>query len=102
MGSSAYNHGNPSATKPPSQAPVQHRFNLAAKGRTGSEAAYISVDAQPDLAFCAYLAVITLVGLAVNAIFHIAWFDSAAALVAIPVLLREAQRAWRGHSCGCC
>jgi len=51
---------------------------------------------------CAYLAVITLVGLAVNAKFHIAWVDSAAAIAVVPLLLREAQRAWRGHSCGCC
>jgi divalent metal cation (Fe/Co/Zn/Cd) transporter len=53
-------------------------------------------------ATCAYLAVITFVGLAVNATFHIAWFDSAAAIVALPLLLREAQLAWRGHGCGCC
>jgi divalent metal cation (Fe/Co/Zn/Cd) transporter len=53
-------------------------------------------------ATCAYLAMITLVGLSVNATFHIAWFDSAAAIAAVPLLLREAQRAWRGDSCGCC
>jgi len=53
-------------------------------------------------ATCAYLAVITLVGLAVNATLHIAWFDSAAAMAALPLLLREAHRAWRGHACGCC
>ncbi len=53
-------------------------------------------------ATCAYLAVITLIGLAVNVTFNIAWFDSAAAIVALPLLLREAQRAWRGDGCGCC
>ncbi len=53
-------------------------------------------------ATCAYLAVIALVGLSVNATFHIAWFDSAAAVAALPLLLREAKRAWRGDSCGCC
>ncbi len=53
-------------------------------------------------ATCAYLAVITLIGLAVNATFHIAWFDSAAAVIALPLLLREAQRAWQGDGCGCC
>lgn len=53
-------------------------------------------------ATCAYLAVITLVGLALNATLHIGWFDSAAAIVALPLLLTEAQRAWRGDSCGCC
>lgn len=53
-------------------------------------------------ATCAYLAVIVLVGLLVNAIFHVGWFDSVAALAAVPLLLKEAKSAWRGHACGCC
>lgn len=53
-------------------------------------------------ATCAYLALIALVGLAVNALFHIAWFDSAAALVAIPILIKEGKSAWKGQGCGCC
>ena len=53
-------------------------------------------------ATCAYLAAITLAGLAVNAAFHIAWFDALAALAAVPLLLKEARAAWRGHGCGCC
>ena len=53
-------------------------------------------------ATCAYLALITLVGLAANALFHIPWFDSLAALAAVPLLLREGRSAWRGHTCGCC
>ena len=53
-------------------------------------------------AACAYLALIALAGLAVNATFHLAWFDSAAALVAIPFLLKEGRAAWKGHPCGCC
>ncbi len=53
-------------------------------------------------ATCAYLAFITLVGLSLNAIFHIAWFDSIAAFAAIPFLLKESQVAWRGNPCGCC
>lgn len=53
-------------------------------------------------ATCAYLAAITLVGLAVNATFHIAWFDSAAAVAAVPLLFKEARAAWRGDTCGCC
>jgi divalent metal cation (Fe/Co/Zn/Cd) transporter len=53
-------------------------------------------------ATCAYLAVVALVGLAVNALFHIAWFDSLAALVAIPLLLKEGRAAWQGKACGCC
>lgn len=53
-------------------------------------------------ATCAYLAFITLVGLTMNATLHVAWFDSAAAIAALPLLVREAQRALRGDSCGCC
>jgi divalent metal cation (Fe/Co/Zn/Cd) transporter len=55
-----------------------------------------------ESATCAYLALIVLVGLGVNAIFHLAWFDVAAALVAVPVLVKEGRSAWRGQTCGCC
>ena len=53
-------------------------------------------------ATCAYLALITLVGLGANAVFHIGWFDSLAALAAVPLLIKEGRAAWRGHACGCC
>jgi divalent metal cation (Fe/Co/Zn/Cd) transporter len=53
-------------------------------------------------ATCAYTALVALVGLAVNAAFHIAWFDSIAALVAIPFLIKEGRSAWQGRACGCC
>lgn len=53
-------------------------------------------------ATCAYLAAITLVGLAINAVWHVHWVDSAAALVALPILIVEGRRALRGESCGCC
>jgi hypothetical protein len=53
-------------------------------------------------ATCAYLAGITLVGIGLNAIFHIAWFDSAAALICIPLLLKEGREAWHGQTCCCC
>jgi divalent metal cation (Fe/Co/Zn/Cd) transporter len=53
-------------------------------------------------ATCAYLALITLTGLAANAAFHIPWVDSMAALVAVPVLFYEGRSAWQGHACGCC
>jgi divalent metal cation (Fe/Co/Zn/Cd) transporter len=53
-------------------------------------------------ATCAYLALITLAGLAVNAVFHIAWMDSVAALVAVPILIKEGRSAWQGENCGCC
>jgi divalent metal cation (Fe/Co/Zn/Cd) transporter len=53
-------------------------------------------------ATCAYLAAITLAGLAINAIWHIHWMDSTAALLALPILIIEGRRALRGESCGCC
>jgi divalent metal cation (Fe/Co/Zn/Cd) transporter len=53
-------------------------------------------------ATCAYLALVTLAGLAVNAVFHIAWIDSLAALIAVPILIQEGRSAWRGQGCGCC
>lgn len=53
-------------------------------------------------ATCAYLAAITLLGLALNAAFHIHWVDSVAALAAIPILGIEGRRALRGDGCGCC
>jgi divalent metal cation (Fe/Co/Zn/Cd) transporter len=52
-------------------------------------------------ATCAYLAAVTLAGLAINALWHIAWIDKAAALVAVPILIVEGRRAWRGEGCGC-
>ncbi len=53
-------------------------------------------------ATCAYLALVTLAGLTANAVFHIPWVDSLAALVAVPILFHEGRLAWQGHACGCC
>jgi divalent metal cation (Fe/Co/Zn/Cd) transporter len=53
-------------------------------------------------ATCAYLAAITLAGLAINARWRIHWVDSAAALLALPILIIEGRRALRGEVCGCC
>jgi divalent metal cation (Fe/Co/Zn/Cd) transporter len=53
-------------------------------------------------ATCAYLAAITLSGLAVNALFHIRWIDSVAAFAALPILVIEGRKAMRGENCGCC
>ena len=53
-------------------------------------------------ATCAYLAAVALAGLAVNGLFHVQWFDPLAALVALPLLLKEGVAAWRGATCGCC
>lgn len=53
-------------------------------------------------AICAYLALITLAGLAANVTFGIAWLDPVAALLAIPLLIKEGMSSWKGHACGCC
>lgn len=52
-------------------------------------------------ATCAYLSLVALGGLVLNALFHLAAADSLAALAAVPVLIREGRRALRGQSCGC-
>jgi divalent metal cation (Fe/Co/Zn/Cd) transporter len=66
-----------------------------------SKNAALAADAVQS-ATCAYLAAIALAGLAMNGLFHIAWFDSLAALVAVSLLLKEGRAAWEGKACGCC
>jgi divalent metal cation (Fe/Co/Zn/Cd) transporter len=63
--------------------------------------AALAADAVQSAA-CAYLALIALAGLVINALFHIAWVDSLAALVTIPLFLKEGRAAWLGKACGCC
>ena len=53
-------------------------------------------------ALCAYLSLVALMGLGVNAIWHVAWADSLAALVVAPLIVWEGRDAIRGKSCGCC
>lgn len=55
-----------------------------------------------ESALCAYLSWIALAGIGVNTIWHIAWADSAAALVIIPIIVREGIQPMRGRACGCC
>jgi divalent metal cation (Fe/Co/Zn/Cd) transporter len=52
-------------------------------------------------ATCAWLAFSTLAGLGINAVLHVPWADAAAALVAVPLLVKEGRAAWRGEGCGC-
>ncbi len=52
-------------------------------------------------ATCAYLAGVTLLGLVVYAVWRIRWVDTVAALVAVPILIVEGRRAWRGEGCPC-
>jgi divalent metal cation (Fe/Co/Zn/Cd) transporter len=53
-------------------------------------------------ATCAWLAAATLAGLVANWLFHAAWLDPLAALIAVPVLMREGLGTWRGQICSCC
>jgi hypothetical protein len=52
-------------------------------------------------ATCAYLAAVTLAGLVIYALWQVRWVDSVAACAAVPVLIIEGRRAWRGEGCGC-
>ncbi|HWZ50666.1 MAG TPA: hypothetical protein VNW54_04300 [Granulicella sp.] len=52
-------------------------------------------------ATCAYLAAITLLSLLLQAVHPLWWIDVAAVACLIPLLLVEAQRAWKGQTCGC-
>ena len=78
----------------PALAWFKRRYARAGNDRT------LAADAVQS-ATCAYLAAVTLVGLVMFALWHIAWMDSLAALAAIPVLILEGRRAWRGEGCGC-
>ncbi len=52
---------------------------------------------QTDL--CCYLSGILLVGLALNARFHLWWTDPAAGMLMVPLIFLEAMRALRGKRC---
>ena len=66
---------------------------------TGSAA--LRADAA-ESALCAYLSLVALVGLGINAIWHLQWADPIAALVIVPLILWEGWEAMRGRACGCC
>jgi divalent metal cation (Fe/Co/Zn/Cd) transporter len=66
---------------------------------TGSAA--LRADAT-ESALCAYLSLIALVGLGVNAIWHVAWADPVAALAIVPLVLCEGREATRDKPCECC
>ncbi len=50
---------------------------------------------------CAYMFWIALAGLVANAVLHIPWADSVAALLLLPLVLYEANEARKGESCNC-
>jgi divalent metal cation (Fe/Co/Zn/Cd) transporter len=45
--------------------------------------------------------VVAMVGLGINAIWRLRWADPIAALMIVPLILREGREAMRGKACGC-
>jgi len=66
---------------------------------TGSAA--LRADATQS-ALCAYLSVIALAGLVLNAVLRFRWADPVAALVILPLVIWEGREAIRGKPCACC
>jgi divalent metal cation (Fe/Co/Zn/Cd) transporter len=50
---------------------------------------------------CAWLSLTTLAGLLLNAVFGWWWADPLAALVLVPLIVREGLEGWRGEGCQC-
>jgi divalent metal cation (Fe/Co/Zn/Cd) transporter len=55
-----------------------------------------------ESALCAYLSWIALVGIGLNAIWHIKWADASAAMIIVPLIVREGFQSMRGRACECC
>jgi divalent metal cation (Fe/Co/Zn/Cd) transporter len=53
-------------------------------------------------ALCAYLSWMALMGVGLNAIWHIGWADATAALIIVPLIVREGFQSMRGRACNCC
>jgi divalent metal cation (Fe/Co/Zn/Cd) transporter len=51
---------------------------------------------------CGYLSLIALVGLVVNAVWHLKWADPLAALAIVPLVVWEGRKAMQGKTCDCC
>jgi len=51
--------------------------------------------------FCVYLSAILLVGLLLNALFGLWWADPVAALVMVPIIVKEGLGGLRGEGCRC-
>lgn len=78
--------------------PLLARAKLRIADAVGSRA--LRTDAY-EAVCCAWLALTTLVGLALNAAVGWWWADPLAALVIVPLLVREGLAGWRGTTCGC-
>jgi len=54
-----------------------------------------------ESALCGYLSSIALAGIGLNAIWRIGWADAAAALIIVPLIVREGFQSMRGRTCDC-
>ncbi len=78
--------------------PLLGRAMKKLAAETGSRALRADV-AQSNI--CAYMSWIALAGLLVNSFFRLARADSAAALLLLPIVLKEARDARKGEVCAC-
>jgi divalent metal cation (Fe/Co/Zn/Cd) transporter len=78
--------------------PILGRAKLKTARALGSGA--LRADAYETIT-CAWLSLTTLVGLILNATLGWWWADPLAALVLVPLLVREGLEGWRGDHCHC-
>jgi divalent metal cation (Fe/Co/Zn/Cd) transporter len=76
--------------------PLLARAKLSVARKLGSRA--LRADAHETIV-CAWLSATTLVGLGLNALLGWWWADPVAALVMLPLIVREGLEAWRAESC---
>ena len=78
--------------------PLLAREKRRLSAQTGS--ASLRADAA-ESALCGYLSLVALMGLLVNAVWHVGWADPVAAMLIVPLISREGVEALRGKSCDC-
>ncbi len=79
--------------------PMLGRAKKRLATQTGSRA--LNADAAQSN-ICAYMSWIALAGLAINFLFHLPWADSLAALLLLPIVIKEARQARNGELCEEC
>lgn len=79
--------------------PLLAREKRRLSALTGSAA--LRADAA-ESALCGYLSLIALLGLLINGVWHVRWADPVAALLTIPVILREGWEAVREDPASAC
>jgi divalent metal cation (Fe/Co/Zn/Cd) transporter len=77
---------------------AKYKLKVAAADRLNSKA--LRADAMEAFT-CGYLSIVLIVGLAATRLFEWWWLDSIAALILIPLLIKEGHEAIKGE-CDCC